>query len=352
MRINLREEFFTEKEFVLIENKALKATTFRYSTGVAGLKVENKKGYFIILPFMGQQIWDIVFNDHSLKMKTLFSEPFSDVPYLQTYGGFLYHCGISSIGVPDEQHPQHGEIPNIKYREAYIVADEDENGAYITVGGCLDYNIGFTKRFLFMPHCTLYENNSIVNVNSQLKNMRTTPMEYAYLCHINFAPIDGARLYYNAKLKTVHKIIPDQMEFAKKEKLKKFMDNLERDIHCADVIGLPEQIYDPEICLTMVYDSDKGETLQHKEGQGGYYVKHDAKALPYSIRWISRTDHEDAMGMVLPCTCEHLGYKYAKANGQIKILEGNSTVTFSISAGWVDDETAKNIIKQKHYLTK
>ena len=43
MKINLREEFFTEKEFVLAENKSLRAIAFRYSTGVAALKIENAK---------------------------------------------------------------------------------------------------------------------------------------------------------------------------------------------------------------------------------------------------------------------------------------------------------------------
>lgn len=346
MKINLREEFFTEKEFVIAENKTLKATAFRYSTGVAALKIENEKGYFIILPFMGQQIWRVNFQGRDLTMKTTFDEPVYGVSYLQTYGGFLYHCGISSVGAPDEKHLQHGEIPNIKYKDAYIITDEDENGTFITVGGCLDFNIGFTKRFLFKPTCTLYENSTIINVNSELKNMRSAPMEYAYLCHVNFAPIDDAKLYYNAKLKTVHKNIPEQMSEDKKTKLKTFMDNLEKDIHIGDVVGLPEQIYEPEICFTMMYEGAEGHTLQYKENEGACYVKHDVQTMPYAIRWVSRTDHEDAMGMVLPCTCEHLGYKYVVENNQIKILDGNSSVSFALTVGWVDDETAKDIINK------
>ena len=48
MRIHLKREFFTDREYVLAENGAMKATAFRYSTGIEALKVENKKGYFII----------------------------------------------------------------------------------------------------------------------------------------------------------------------------------------------------------------------------------------------------------------------------------------------------------------
>ena len=70
MRINLKKHMFLEKEFVLAENGKMKATAFKYSTGVEALKVENDKGYFIILPFQGQQIWRVNFLGKDLYMKT------------------------------------------------------------------------------------------------------------------------------------------------------------------------------------------------------------------------------------------------------------------------------------------
>ena len=137
MRIHLRKDFFSEKEFVLLENKSMRATCFCYSTGVEAVKVENSKGYFIILPFQGQQIWRAGFLGHELTMKTRFEEPVPTQDFLKTYGGFLLHCGISSFGAADASHPQHGEIPNAPYRKAYIECGED----YIAVGGSLDYDV-------------------------------------------------------------------------------------------------------------------------------------------------------------------------------------------------------------------
>ena len=61
MRIYLKKEFFSEKEFLLVDNGSMKATAFRYSTGIEAVKVENRKGYFIILPFKGHQIWRVHF---------------------------------------------------------------------------------------------------------------------------------------------------------------------------------------------------------------------------------------------------------------------------------------------------
>ena len=57
MRFYLNKEYFTDREFLIAENANMKATAFKYSTGVEAIRVENKKGYFIILAFKGQQIW-------------------------------------------------------------------------------------------------------------------------------------------------------------------------------------------------------------------------------------------------------------------------------------------------------
>ena len=43
MRVNLKDAFFSEKESVLIEDGELKATLFRYSTGIAAVRISNAK---------------------------------------------------------------------------------------------------------------------------------------------------------------------------------------------------------------------------------------------------------------------------------------------------------------------
>lgn len=344
MRINLRKEFFTEKEFVIAESGNMRAIAFRYSTGVCALKVENEHGYFIILPYQGQQIWRANFGGRDLGMKTTFAEPVPGVSYLRTYGGFLYHCGMTSIGSADASHLQHGEIPNIDYNSAYIECGSENGRDYMAVGGSVDYNIAFTLRYIFSPKCTLYADASALRFDIELKNMRQTPLEYAYLCHINYAPIYGAKLYYNAECSKVHRVIPDSMPADDKAKLTAQLDRLEADIHSADIVGEPDQFYQPEICCTMMYNGDKGYTLQYLEGEGACYVIHPTKVLPYAIRWISRLDTEDSMGMVLPSTGEHLGYEYLKEQGQLKVLEPYGTLNFSIETGWIDDVGAKEII--------
>lgn len=343
MKINLKKEMFADGEFVLAESGAMKATAFRYSTGVEALKIENTKGYFIILPYQGQQIWRASFDGRDLGMKTTIKEPVPNVKFLETYGGFLYHCGVESIGAPDANHLHHGELPNKNYNSAYIICGEDEKGRYMAVGGTLDLDIAFVRKYQFRPECRLYEDATVLQIHVELENKRNEPMEYAYLCHINFAPIDGAKLVYNAHAAKVHKSIPDSFTDEQKANLGGYLDKLEQDPTAGDVVGAPGQYYAPEITFTMMYEGERGYTMQVVEGEGACYASHPTKELPYAIRWISRTDTEDAMGMVLPATCEHLGYDYVKANGQLKYLAPRETLRFDIEAGWVDMEKVNEV---------
>lgn len=351
MRINLKREFFCEKEFLLLENRNMKAICFRYSTGVEAVKVENKKGYFIILPFQGQQIWRAGFLGQELTMKTMFDEPENTQEFLKTYGGFLLHCGISAFGTPqeDDDHPEHGETPNAIYKNAYIECGDD----YIAVGGRLDYDISFTRNYSFSPECRLYEDDTVLKIIIDLQNRRLTLMEYMYLCHINFRPIDGARLMYTAEYDNkhikVHKVIGNTVPKEQAEELLAYMQLLEKEPKLHHIIGASGQIYNPEICFTVRYKSDeqgRGYTLQNT-GNGACYVSHPVDTLPYGIRWISRTGDEDSCGMILPATAEHFGYQNAKRNGQIKTLEGGQNISFSIEVGWLDRDRTEELIVSK-----
>ena len=322
MRVYLKREFFSDREFVLVENRNMKATAFKYSTGVEAIKVENKKGYFIILPFKGQQIWRLHFCGKDLHMKTMMEEPQQTKVYLDTYGAFLLHCGMTGMGkpAPEDTHEQHGETPSADYQMAYLECGDD----YMEVGGRYDYDKSFVRNYSFSPACRLYEDDTVLKITATLENRRLKPLEYMYLCHINFRPIDGAEIIDCSKYQEEH------------------------------LVGDGDQsIYDPEICFSIAYDADENNrayTLQYTD-EGACYVNHPADVLPYGVRWISRTGNEDSMGMVLPATAEPNGYLYAKEHGQIKELEGNGTLTFWMEAGYLEAERAKEI-KEKIEMIK
>lgn len=344
MRIYLKKSMFNEKEFLFVENGSMKVTAFKYSTGVEALKIENEKGYFIILPFQGQQIWRAHFCGKELVMKTKFLEPVPTTEYLKTYGGFLLHCGINNTGSPQEgekPYPQHGEIPNAEYNTAYIDVEDD----YISVGGELLYDVSFTKNYTFSPECRLYKNDSVLKVKVTIENRRHYPMEYMYLCHINFRPIDGAELLYSANSVKPVRGNYEGLPKEQRNRLTNYIDRIDDDYTIHHKVGDENQVYDPELCFLIDYKSDDNNrtyTMQYTE-DGACYVSHDTKVLPVGVRWISRTLDEDSMGMILPSTSEHLGYRNAKEKGQVKILGPMEKVEFLIEAGWLLKEKADEV---------
>ena len=74
--ISLQPYFFSEAEKPLAEHAGLKASTFLYPTGVAGLRLTNEVGQIVLLPFQGQQIWDAAFHGRTLTMKSMFNAPY------------------------------------------------------------------------------------------------------------------------------------------------------------------------------------------------------------------------------------------------------------------------------------
>lgn len=339
MRIYLKKRFFSNTEFVLAENDGMRAVAFRYSTGVEALRIENTNGYFIILPFQGQQVWRVVFCGRELTMKTKLEEPVPTAEYLKTYGGFLLHCGIGGIGLPkaEDKHPQHGELPNADYSDAYIDVKYDS----MAVCGSYKYDMSFVKNYTFSPRCSLGKDDTVLKIKVKIENRRNSPMEYMYLCHINFCPVDGAELVYSGDYNNI-RIYKSGSE---SKELLRYMEDLKKNPSQHHVVGGKNQNYNPEICFGIKYMGDKNNfayTLQCFDS-GACYVKHPVDALPYAVRWISRTGDEDSMGMVLPATSEHLGYTHAKKSGQVKILPGNSSIDFEIEAGYVDDKRASRI---------
>ena len=359
MRINLTREMFSEREHELVSYGNMGAFTFRYKSGVEALKIVNERGYIIILPFKGQQIWKIHFDGRDLSMNTTVKEPVMTSEFLKNYGGFLYHCGINSFGAPDAKNPQHGEIPNAEYNTAYLVCGEENGEKYISLSGTYEYDVAFTKKYSFSPDCRVSEKSALLRIGVTLENKRNDPMEYMYLCHINFLPIDGSELIYSAPYDknhvTIHKIISPSLSKEKAEALGEYMDSVENNVELHHSVGAIGEVYDPEICFTVKYLSDenaRAHTLQYKVGEGACYISHPTDALPYGIRWISRTATESAMGMVLPATGEHFGYEDSKKKGYVRILPANAKLSFYMEAGYLNEQEALPIIDKIKKIRK
>lgn len=357
-KIYLYEKFFTEKETELFSDGTLSASIFKYSTGVEALRIKNANGYGIFLPFLGQMIWRAEFLGRTLTMKSVFEEPIKPLyNYTETYGPFLMHCGLLAMGNPtsEDTHLPHGEIPIAKYNSAYIVYGEDEKGKYLGLSGVYKNKACYELDYEFSPTVKLYENATYFDVKVDIKNNKDVPLEYYYLCHINHLPVDGAKLEYTAdrsKIKVNHEVPENYFDTQGAKNTNDYLDRLDKDPSLMDEVGAKGQEYKPEIVFMLKYESDENGnayTMQINPDKTSTFVMHRPSELPYALRWITRTDDEQAMGMVLPATAEHFGRLYCQRNNQQSYLKRGESVSYHFATGLLNEELT---LKMKEKIKK
>ena len=59
----------------------------------------------------------------------------------------------------------------------------------------------------------------------------------------------------------------------------------------------------------------------------------DSADFDHAVRWISRSDGRDALGLLLPSTAEPEGYEAENAKGNLKVLASSSAVSFAVEFG-------------------
>jgi len=351
VRFNLFSHQFGDSEKEIASMDGMHITAFRYQSGVAALRIKNTRGEIIILPFQGQKIWDAIFDGRRIKMQTAVSEPKATQEFLSNMGGFLFHCGMSAIGSPGpgDDHPIHGELVNAKYQRAWLEAGVNEQGIFIEVGGEYLHSAAFGNNYTATPTMRLYEDGSLLHLTMRVRNLNKTPMEYMYLSHINFMPVDHGELVYSAKYDAEHVKIrssfPSHMQPT--EKLKQFVDDLVQDPKIHHIIK-PEFTFDPEIVFMIDYEGDLegwAHALFIRPDGSADYVRHKPEQLDHGVRWICRTPNQQALGMEVG-TAGVEGYSAEKAKGNIKTLEAEGEFFCEYSAGAVDKDGTKEIMEK------
>ncbi len=357
--VHLSQPMFEGKERPLIEQGSLSASTFVFDTGVAALRLKNELGELVLLPFQGQQIWSAVFGGRNLTMKSMFTQPYANRPYLETYGGWHLHCGMASMGVPaaGDTHPLHGELPNAAYPYAWVVLGEDEHGSYIGLSGRYQHTVAFGHNYVAEPLVKLYAGSSLVYIGINVQNLKKTPMEIMYMAHVNFCPVDNGRFVQTAipsvKTMRVRTAIPAHVNPS--AEYLAFLDALQKDPTQANVLK-PGMAFDPEQVFYIDYLADKegwAHTMQvHPDGSADY-ISHRPAQLDKAVRWISLTADQQCLGIILPATAEPEGYSAEKKKGNLKILPGGATWSCDLWAGYLAAGQVKKMEKKiERVITK
>jgi hypothetical protein len=252
------------------------------------------------------------------------------------------------MGVPSKSdtHPLHGELPNAAYQSARVALGQDAKGAYIGLGGQYQHTAAFNYNYIAEPLVKLYAGSSLFDVSMQITNLRGVDLEYMYLAHINFRPVDNGRLVYSAPCTPervrVRKDIPTHMKFP--AGYREFVEEMGRNPAGHNVLK-PELPFNPELVFTLTYDADAdgwAHSMQvHPDGcadcaGGADYVAHRPGQLDKVVRWIARPGDQDALGFAMPSTAEPEGYTAEKAKGNIKVLPAHSVWRADFVIGALD----------------
>ena len=347
--VNLSPAFFSEKRRLFAQQGSLQAALFRFESGVCGLELSNELGQLVLLPYQGQQIWSAHFGGRELTMKSMFDEPRPTQAYLDTYGGFLLHCGATAMGVPtaEDTHPLHGELPNAPYQTAYRVVGEDEQGAYMGLGGSYRHTVAFSHNYLAEPLIKLYQGATLFHVDLTVTNLKHSEMEFMYLAHINYRPVNQGRLVYSAPCTPEHvrvrKSIPPHVHPL--PGYKEFIEDLEQHPEKHNLLQ-PDLLFDPEVVFVLDYVADEAgwaHTMQVLPDGSADYVQHRPAQLDTGVRWISRTADQDALGMILPATAEPEGYHMEKAKGNIKVIPAQGQYQINMRMGILSAHEAQQV---------
>jgi len=336
--IPLRPGQFGEAATVVASFAGMTATAFRYATGVAGLRIANRVGHVTLLPFQGQQVWDATFLGRPLAMGSMFDMPVATEDYHRTYGAFFLHCGATAMGAgPEDTHPPHGELPNARYQEAELVVGADDGGPFMELAGRFRFAVAFAHHYVAAPSVRLGAEATRIAVTMRVTNLKHAPMELMYLAHVNFRPVDGAKLLDTVPDDPRHMRVRAALPpgFVASPEYLALVEEMRTAPEAHRFID-PALRIDPELVFSMDCRADAdgfAHAMQvHPDGSADF-VSHRPDQLDHALRWIARNGDQEALGLMLPATAEADGYKAAKARGSLRLLPPGGTFSCTVTFG-------------------
>ena len=328
-KLYLYPYFFTSTEQKLYQDASATITTFLYESGVEAVRITIGKGQFIWLPFLGQQLFDWKVNGKSQKFTGFMDEPSYNKSFLENYGAFLIHCGITAMGNPKikDSHIQHGELPIAVFDDAWIECNAHDDQHPISLHGTYHWKIPFKGEYIFSVSLAIALDGLSVLSDITIKNCSHTPLEYMYLCHINFDFLHAKSIEYgqypfnNSRLR----IIGDDVYKQDPSKLLTLHD---------------EMVFDPEVVAVLHHeDSTSLFTSKLIRSDGSMcWVTQDTKNLNHTVLWMTHNQDRGACGFALPSTAGPEG-KNAESNMKnVRTLCYNEEVTLHFSFGIVVSE--------------
>lgn len=345
-QFNLQRSMFTAEKTSLLESLAGQVATFRYSSGVEALQVTTDRVDAIVLPYRGQQIWRLLVDGENVTMQTSFPEPVATDQFSETYGSFLLHCGLTGVGAPgpEDQHSHHGELPFAIMEDVSVAVVDVEGTAAIEVSGIYRYRKTHSFGYRTRIWTRFTAGESIVRTGIEVMNLRHEPLEFSYLCHVNWR--------FDQPLEIVEASDPASVDFhpagSQSEETAQLLAKYQANPHLSSRVDPVQEIV-PEYCAIVTHSPTIGhetEVMGMRADGSAFYVRYDLTQLPRSVRWITNTPDEQAAGISLPTTGHHLGRQRNQVDGLLVRLGAEEKYQTSVAFGVLSAEEAVAVRKR------
>ena len=341
--IELHPALCGEVERPFVQAGSLRASLFRYPSGIEALRLRNARGELVVLPWFGQMIWSARFDGVDLAMESAFDMPRPAATIAETYGCFAFHSGLLRNGVPspEDDHPAHGEFPCAPMRRAWLELGEDTEGAVLRVVSECEYVMGFGAHYRAHPSVTLREADTLFDIALAVENLSGRPMDLMYMCHVNFAFAAGGRLVQPAPFlperTAVRRAVPAHVQPT--PGYLAFIEALARDPARMERLDEPD-LYDPEqvFYLHGLGTDAEGLTslmLRRREGDA-FAMTYAPGIFPHTVRWVLHDPDQKVAAFALPSTCEPEGYLAEKRKGHVRVLPPRGRAEFALRTGYLD----------------
>jgi hypothetical protein len=319
---------FAEREAWLLMSRSYAVSSFRYDSGVEAIRVRCGRGEFVWLPFLGQQIWDWKIDGQSRKFSGFVEEPAYGRGFLQNYGAFLVHCGMSAMGNPGppDTHPQHGELSTMKFDRAWLELGVNDGEETLALCGSVRWHVPYQCDYRCVIKTFIDPSGAAAKVEIALMNQSGTPMEFMYLGHINWS-ILGA-----STVKGPGSLAEDGIRIRDEEANPRARAGL-----AAGAFEPASLRADPEF-VAAIDDSPAisrrtESRLLLKDGSM-FWVRQEKSLLDHHVIWITNTPDRGACGFHLPSTSGPDGLAAERAAGDVKVLRPRETVRMAYSFGY------------------
>jgi hypothetical protein len=346
-RVHLARALFGERERTFLETDGVTVSLFRYDTGVEAVRLANALGHVVVLPYLGQMVWEVTFAGVAMRMGSMFAVPRPATQIADTYGCYAYHSGLLRNGVPgpEDTHQAHGEMPCAPMDSAAVELGADTEGAFVRLTGEREYVRGFGSHYLATPSVTLRPGASLFDIAMRVKNIGGAAMDLMYMCHINPVFVADARIVQPApwspevvvaRTAVPAHVTPTQEYLAT---IEDFAARPERtEVLSASLPLDPEQVF----YLHGLRTDTAGQThlmLRRPEGDG-FLISYSPEKFPYTVRWLMRNADQQVAAFALPAICLPEGYAAEKRAGRVQSLPPGATADFTVRTGYLDAAAA------------